>query len=174
MTGNLSKTRGVLGSTGPQGPIGPQGVKGDTPTLKFVYDEGTGDLYYTSDGILLDKEYADSNNYATKEFVTQALLDLSNRIAPSPASITLYADRWVQGTGETMWHQEIVVANATVTPNSKVDLQPSPEQLCIFHEKDIAFVAENDEGKVTIFCIGQKPMNDYTIQVTVTEVIVNG
>lgn len=174
MTGNLSKTRGVLGSTGPQGPIGPQGVKGDTPTLKFVIDESTGDLYYTSDGILIDKEYADINNYATKEFVTETLLNWANKITPSPASITLYADRWVQGSGETMWYQEVVVANATVTPNSKVDLQPSPEQLYIFHEKDLAFVSENDEGKVTIFCIGQKPMNDYTIQVTVTEVIVNG
>lgn len=107
-------------------------------------------------------------------FVTESLLNWANKITPSPASITLYADSWVQGAGETMWYQEIVVANATVTPNSKVDLQPSPEQLYIFHEKDLAFVAENDEGKVTIFCIGQKPMNDYTIQVTVTEVIVNG
>lgn len=76
MTGNLSKTRGVLGSTGPQGPIGPQGVKGDTPTLKFVIDESTGDLYYTSDGILIDKEYADTNNYATKEFVAEAIASI--------------------------------------------------------------------------------------------------
>lgn len=131
--------------------------------------------YFTEDDIEKMRQAikGDLLPYATKDFVKQTLLEVANKITPSPASITLYADRWKQGSGETMWYQEIVVANATVTPNSKVDLQPSPEQLYIFHEKDIAFVAENDEGKVTIFCIGQKPMNDYTIQVTVTEVVLN-
>ena len=39
-----------------------------------------------------------------------------------------------------------------------------------FYEKDITFVTENEGGVVTVYVIGQKPTNDYTIQVTITEV----
>ena len=61
-----------------------------------------------------------------------------------------------------------------ITENSQVDLTPSVEQLAIFHNKDIAFVTENEDGVVTVYCIGQKPVADYTIQATITEVIANG
>ena len=40
-------------------------------------------------------------------------------------------------------------------------------------EKDIAFVAENEDGAVYIYCIGQVPENNYTLQATVTEVTIN-
>ena len=80
--------------------------------------------------------------------------------------ITIYASKW-EGT-ESPWSQ--VVSVAGVTPFSKVDLQPSVEQLDSFHMKDLAFVAENEDGVVTVFAIGDKPKNDYTIQATVMEV----
>ena len=70
--------------------------------------------------------------------------------------------------------QTVNVNNAIITPNSKVDLQISSEQMVIFYEKDLAFVAENEDGVVTIYCIGQIPQNDYEIQATVTEVVING
>ena len=183
MRGNISKVIGELGSTGPQGKQGIQGVKGDTPSITFVLDDN-GDLYYTSDGILLDKEYADSNNYilksdlepyATKEFVTQLLLELTNKVAPSPATITLYKDRWKQVEGKSMWYQVIEVANAEITPYSKIDLQLSAEQIITFYEKDLAFVVENDNCTVTVYSIGRVPENDnYVINATVSEVLVNG
>ena len=83
-------------------------------------------------------------------------------------SVTLYAENWV---GDASPYSQVVTM-AGVTSCSKVDLQPSTEQLAIFHEKDLAFVAENEDGIVTVFCIGQKPINDYTIQTTITEVVV--
>ena len=67
--------------------------------------------------------------------------------------------------------QVVTVNNAEITSKSKVDMQINSEQLVIFHEKDLAFVAENDGGKITVYCIGSIPQNDYTIQVTVTEVV---
>jgi len=70
--------------------------------------------------------------------------------------------------GELLHSQ--IVAMSGITAKSKVDLQPSVEQLTIFHEKDIAFVTENDGGIITVFVIGDKPSNDYTIQATITEV----
>lgn len=94
--------------------------------------------------------------------------DLYNRMA-RPAKIgyvSLYADNW-NGT-ESPYSQ--VVSIPGVTENSQVDLTPSVEQLSIFHHKDLAFVTENVGGTVTVYAIGQKPVNDYIIQVTITEV----
>ena len=84
-------------------------------------------------------------------------------------SVTLYADRWV---GDGSPYTQVVEIDG-VTPYSMINLQPSTEQLSVFYEKDLAFVAENEDGIITISCIGHKPFNDYTIQITITEVIVN-
>ena len=82
------------------------------------------------------------------------------------SSITLLASAWV-GT-QSPYSQVVEIEG--VTEDSKVDLQPSVEQLSIFHNKDLGFVTENEDGVVTVYAIGDKPTNDYTIQVTITEV----
>lgn len=110
----------------------------------------------------------DDNTFANLEYISP-----DSFILPKPISVTLYSDKWEQASDDR-WYQIVTVENATITPNSKVDLQPSAEQLDIFHEKDLAFVAENEDGNVSVFCVGQVPTNDYTIQATVTEVTTNG
>ena len=70
--------------------------------------------------------------------------------------------------------QTVQVNNAVITPNSKVDLQMSSEQMVVFYEKSLAFVAENDNGVITVYCVGTVPQNDYTMQVIVTEVAIDG
>lgn len=82
--------------------------------------------------------------------------------------VTLYAAGWV---GEDSPYSQVVEIEG-VTEYSQVDLKPSVEQLAIFHEKDLAFVTENEDGVVTVYAIGDKPANDYTMQVTILEVIV--
>lgn len=84
-------------------------------------------------------------------------------------TVTLLADAW---EGEASPYSQVVTIDG-VTQYSKIDIQPDAEQLSIFYEKDVAFLAENEDGVVTVLCIGQKPTNDYTVQVTMTEVIVN-
>lgn len=106
------------------------------------------------------------------EFSALPYMSVDSFILPKPVTVTLYADRWNQASSDR-YSQVVTVANATITPNSKVDLQPSSEQLSIFHEKDLAFVAENEDGVVSVFCVGQIPTNDYIIQATVTEVIID-
>ena len=82
-------------------------------------------------------------------------------------NIELPAANW---KGENCRYFQVVnVEGASV--NSMVNLQPSVEQLEIFHDKDIAFSTENDGGVVTVYVIGDKPQNDYTIQATIMEVI---
>ena len=80
--------------------------------------------------------------------------------------VTLLAEAW-EGT-ENLYHQVVTIEG--VTENSQVDLTPDVQQLAVFYEKDITFVTENVNGIVTVYVIGQKPLNDYTIQVTITEV----
>jgi hypothetical protein len=82
--------------------------------------------------------------------------------------ITLLASAW---EGEDSLYSQVVTIDR-VTPYSKVDLQPSVEQLAIFHDKDLAFVTENENGVITVFAIGDKPTNDYTMQATIAEVTV--
>ena len=114
------------------------------------------------------KEQIDSlDGYATEEFVRRVIAES----AGSPASIgtvNLVAENW---TGSGNLYSQVVTISG-VTENSQVDLTPSVEQLVVFYEKDLTFVTEQEDGVVTVYAIGQKPTNDYTIQVTITEVTV--
>lgn len=80
--------------------------------------------------------------------------------------VSLIAAKW---EGEASpYSQKVDIAG--VTEKSMVTLQPNVGQLVIFHNKDLAFVTENEDGEVTVYAIGDKPLNDYTIQVSITEV----
>lgn len=98
--------------------------------------------------------------------IIEAVLAQTNKIA----SVTLYADKW---EGEASPYSQVVTIQG-VTSNSKIDLNPTTEQLNIFHSKDLAFVVGNNNGIITVYCIGQKPANDYTMQATISEVVING
>ena len=94
------------------------------------------------------------------------ILGSLNKTAARIAYVDLLAANWV-GTSSP-YSQVVTIEGAT--ENTQVDLTPSIEQLVIFYEKDLGFVTENEDGVVTVYAIGQKPANDYTIQVTMTEV----
>lgn len=88
-------------------------------------------------------------------------------VAPvTVSSVTLLASAWV---GEEKSYSQVVQI-AGVSARSQVDLKPSAEQLDIFRDKDISFVAENEGGVVTVKVIGERPTDDYTMQVSITEV----
>lgn len=99
------------------------------------------------------------------DIVREALAQV-NRIT----TVTLFADKW-EGTASP-YSQAVTISG--VTENSKIDLNPTIEQLNIFYSKDLAFVVENDDAVITVYCIGQKPTNDYTIQAKITEVVIDG
>ena len=90
----------------------------------------------------------------------------SSCAASKLSTVTILASAW--NVVDNYYSQVVTIDG--ITPNSKVDLLPSAEQLSIFHNKDLAFVTENDGGVVTVYAIGDKPTNDYTMQVSITEV----
>ena len=94
------------------------------------------------------------------------ILGSLSRTSARIANVELLAANWI---GTKSPYSQVVQIEG-ITENSQVDLTPSIEQLVIFYEKDLGFVTENEDGVVTVYAIGQKPENDYTIQVTITEV----
>jgi hypothetical protein len=100
----------------------------------------------------------------TIEQLIQAVASQVNKMA----SVTLLASAW---QGEASPYTQVVNIPCT-TENSKINLNPTVEQLNIFYTKDITFVVGNNKGVITVYCIGQKPTNDYTIQALITEVTV--
>lgn len=125
---------------------------------------GTGDPGYTP---VYGVDYATEEE---KQEIISEVLEAVNNSGSSPwiDEITLLASAW---TGSGNLHSQVVAIEG-VTERSQVDLTPSVEQLVVFHEKDLTFVTENEDGVVTVYAIGQKPTNDYTIQVTIREVVV--
>jgi len=109
---------------------------------------------------------------ATDEQVAKAVSDYLDEHPVSGGSVVriaevdLVASAWV---GAASPYSQVVNIPG-VTMYSQVDLTPSVEQLAIFHDKDLSFVTENENGIVTVYAIGQKPENDYVIQVTIKEV----
>ena len=85
------------------------------------------------------------------------------------SSVNLSTSKWV---GTASPYSQVVTIPGT-TKNSKIDLNPTVTQLSDFHDKDTSFVVGNNNGTITVYCIGQKPTKDYTMQVTITEVVTN-
>lgn len=106
-------------------------------------------------------------------FADLEYISVDSFILPKTASVYLDPTRWEKASDDR-YYQVVKPQNAVITSNSKVDLTPSADQLDVFHEKDLAFVAENENGVVSVFCVGRVPTNAYTIPITVTEVIANG
>lgn len=86
-------------------------------------------------------------------------------LLPRIATVTLKASSW---TGKNPYSQ--IVAVNSVTANSKIDLQPTAQQIVSLQNEDIALMAENNAGVVTFYSLGGRPSGDYTMQVLLTEV----
>ena len=133
-----------------------KGEKGDTGS-SGVY-VGSGDMPEDCN-VQIDT----NGEVLTLADIVREVIAQSNKIS----TVTLLANNW---EGETSpYYQTVDILGAP--ENSKIDLNPTIEQLNIFHEKDITFVVANRNGVITVYCIGQKPTNDYTIQVSIIEVM---
>ena len=149
----VTVTEATTGATYTPNADGTCDVMSVYPTMTLMTD---------TNGVTIECEYNRDANVLVQELLRSAIGKISY--------IDLPASKW-QGA-ESPYHQVVDVDG--ITEYSKVDLNPSVDQLEVFHDKDITFVTENDDGVVTVYCIGQKPTNDYTMQVTITEVIANG
>lgn len=120
--------------------------------------------------IMVDNTAEKGFTYTRTDINLLELNALLKSVSPAirVAEVTLLAANWA---GDASPYYQVVEIDG-ITEYSQVDLTPSVEQLTIFHDKDLAFVTENDDGVVTVYAIGDKPLNDYTMQVTIKEVSV--
>lgn len=114
-----------------------------------------------------------------RKFGELPYMSVDSFILPKPISITLYADKWKQvvdidGADVVDTYSQVVeVNNAVITPNSKVDLQPDADRLCKLYDCGIALTTENNEGIVTVYAVGDKPIESFPVQATVTEIVLD-
>ena len=87
---------------------------------------------------------------------------------PTTRTVTLKASDWLGNASPFSQ----VVAIGDVTSLTKVDLQPTLDQLDTLYRQSVGFYTVNEDGVVTVYAIGDKPLLDYTMQVQITEVIV--
>ena len=118
------------------------------------------------------------NNGITDEQIAKAIADYMEENPVETGSkatvcwVELFADKWVED-GEYEYSQVVTIQGLPEKfdlTGYQVDLTPSREVLAALYYKDAMMVAENEKGVVTVCLIGQKLTNDYTVQVTITEV----
>ena len=84
------------------------------------------------------------------------------------AKVTLTASGWMRDDSSGHYSQEVNLPG--VTKYTKVDLQPTLAQIDSFYTLSMGFFAINWDGHVKVYAIGNKPTDDITIQVSLTEV----
>jgi hypothetical protein len=101
------------------------------------------------------------------ETLTARLVGGTGGTITKVVDIAMPVGGWHGGTGK--WSQIVEVAVASSF--SKIDLQPSADQLSTLQKLEAAMMVENADGVVTVYVTGNKPKTDITMQATVTEVI---
>lgn len=87
-------------------------------------------------------------------------------VLPRVSTISLATSAW---TGNSELYSQVVSVN-TVTSATKIDLQPTAQQIVNLQNEEISLMIENNGGIVTCYAVGNKPTADYTIQVLLQEV----
>lgn len=90
-------------------------------------------------------------------------------IGTKTEEITLSASKWVEQDGGSHYTQ--VVSVSGVTANTRIDLNPTPEQLISIVDEGLSMFAANQNGVVTVYCMGGKPATDMTLPIAKQEVV---
>ncbi len=172
----LASLKGETGKPGADGKAGKDGVDGKDGADGYTPIKGRDyfDAIYIGEGDMPNGYNAqiDPNGDAlTLEALAREVakyVDGGGAVSSRIVNVTLPSSKW---EGADSLYSQVVTIDG-ITEYSKVDLLPSVEQLAIFHNKDVTFVTENEDGVVTVYAIGEKPVLDYSMQAQMTEVAV--
>ena len=136
------------------------------------------DLGFTTTSLIVDDVMAGAENSLISDIVsatpfiaggTWEQIGGNNAVESGASSkyttISLPVSGWVGSTAP--YSQVVTIAGATA--NSKIDLQPTIEQLSDMLTYGLSMQAVNEDGVVTVYVIGGKPQSSYTMQVLITE-----
>lgn len=103
---------------------------------------------------------------AGDEVVSQVIAEVKPRVV----TVTLYKDKWELDDDGLLYQ---TIKPDGITPYSRLDLQPSIEQLAKFKELGIVFVPKNIKATddIEVYLIGNpsSELEDYTMQATIIE-----
>lgn len=80
-------------------------------------------------------------------------------------NIALYASSWENS--KAPYSQQIKI---DVTPNSKIEMQPSTDVITALTNTNSRLLIKNDNGIITAYALNNKPSVDLNLQLTITEV----
>lgn len=95
--------------------------------------------------------------------------DFKNAVVGIKTSVTLLADSWTVSDDGYYFTQEVTVPNTTV--NSKIDLQPTPEQMIYLLQSEISLFVANNNGTIVVYALNAVPEEDMTFNAIRSEVI---
>ena len=174
--------QGIQGETGPQGEKGDKGDKGDPgeysaqnpPPYPVTSVNGqTGDV-----SVPVPTKVSDLTNDigfvnaagAAAAAPVQSVNGQTGAVDTKPrtGSVTLAAANWA---GSGPYTQTVTVSGASVTANSKVDIQPDATAVQQMVDDGVsALYIVNNNTILTAYAVGAALTVDITVQVTVTEV----
>lgn len=142
-----------------------------------TYDEGDycirlGLLYRANQDI--DPAEAWTSAHWDRAYLADNVANLAEAVAakanpPAVGSVTL-SDTWTGSASP--YSQTVTVTGATVTANSRVDLQPTAAQIAsLISDGVTGLVIENNNGTLTAYAVGAETTAEMTVQCTVEETI---
>lgn len=146
--------------------------KGSKSNLPSNLTEGF--CWYTYDDSKFYIDHKDANGTLVRKALNaqdadtlmgMSLDEIKEDIAPKTSTITLLSSAW---TNDVEPYSQ-VVSLSNITANSKVDLQPTVAQLLDLLTYGVVLQAVNEDGVVTVYATGGKPVSNYDIQVSITE-----
>lgn len=119
-----------------------------------------GYAYFCTDDGTFHIDYVDSDGNLQRKQI--------NKFAGKTTFIELLAENWLDEEG--IYVQIIELSNITV--NSKIDLQPTIEQVYDLLNQGVQMQVINADGTCIVIAVGEKPTTDYNMQVLITETAV--
>lgn len=115
--------------------------------------------------------YLDETGVETLTSELKSYIDSTYASAPKVGSITIGSSGWTAGSPlGTPYTQTITLTGATVTSNSKVDLQASAVTVQqMIDDGTSAIFIVNNNGVLTATAIGEVPSTNLTFQWVLTE-----
>ena len=109
---------------------------------------------------------------AGDEIVNQVLAQVPMQALPRIIKVTLDKDKWIKVTDTNnpnlgYFGQKIELTD--ITQYSRLDLQPSVDMLAEFQTLGIVFSPENKNNEITVYSLGNQPLQTYEMQATIVE-----
>ena len=126
---------------------------------------------------LKDKPEAESFSYAYVEDAEGKLVRVAidnmkkvlGLVDPIDSEITLLSGSWTLSENG-LYYTQVVTIEGT-TENSRVELEPTPDQIIQLMNQELTLFMGNTGGTIAAYCVNGVPSEDMTFEVRITGVV---